>query len=84
MGTSLIVIIPEGVETLYSASESGHSHNARSLSPLAGRTATMEMPLTSLDRVSKQPDMVAVPFDIGIADDGCAYVKKRQDGDTSG
>ena len=82
MGTSLIVIIPEGVETLYSASESGHNHGARSLSPLAGRTATMEMPLTSWDHVSKQPDMVAVPFDIGIADDGCAYVKKRQDGNT--
>ena len=30
VGTSLIVIIPEGVETLYSASEAGHSHNGRS------------------------------------------------------
>ncbi|MCJ1246043.1 hypothetical protein MMC30_003247 [Trapelia coarctata] len=30
VGTSLIVIIPEGVETLYSASESGHTHTRRS------------------------------------------------------
>ncbi|MCJ1398289.1 hypothetical protein MMC11_001486 [Xylographa trunciseda] len=30
VGTSLIVIIPEGVETLYSASESEHSHTRRS------------------------------------------------------
>ena len=32
VGTSLIVIIPEGVETLYSASESAHSHTKRHLS----------------------------------------------------
>ncbi|MCJ1417621.1 hypothetical protein MMC32_003965 [Xylographa parallela] len=30
VGTSLIVIIPEGVETLYSASEAEHSHTRRS------------------------------------------------------
>ena len=32
-GTSLIVIIPEGVETLYSASEVSHSHIRRQLPP---------------------------------------------------
>jgi len=32
VGTALIVIIPEGIETLYSAREVGHSHAARSLS----------------------------------------------------
>ncbi|KAI9827920.1 MAG: hypothetical protein M1819_006863 [Sarea resinae] len=31
VGTSLIVIIPEGVETLYSASEAGHAHKRREL-----------------------------------------------------
>jgi len=31
VGTSLIVIIPEGVETLYSASEAGHTHTRRSI-----------------------------------------------------
>jgi solute carrier family 39 (zinc transporter), member 9 len=31
VGTSLIVIIPEGVETLYSANNVGHGHKARSL-----------------------------------------------------
>lgn len=34
MGTSLIVIIPEGVDTLYTASGSSHSHQERSLSVL--------------------------------------------------
>ncbi|KAL8936260.1 MAG: hypothetical protein Q9216_005022, partial [Gyalolechia sp. 2 TL-2023] len=29
VGTSLIVIIPEGVETLYSASETSHTHIKR-------------------------------------------------------
>ncbi|KAI4719555.1 Zinc/iron permease [Aureobasidium sp. EXF-10727] len=34
VGTALIVIIPEGIETLYSAREiGGHTHAARSLSP---------------------------------------------------
>ncbi|KAK4503208.1 hypothetical protein PRZ48_006636 [Zasmidium cellare] len=32
VGTSLIVIIPEGVETLYTSSGSGHGHDKRSLS----------------------------------------------------
>jgi len=31
VGTSLIVIIPEGVETLYSASETGHTHARRGI-----------------------------------------------------
>lgn len=33
VGTALIVIIPEGVETLYEASEHGHGHAERSLHP---------------------------------------------------
>jgi zinc transporter 9 len=28
--------------------------------------------------------MVAVPFEIGVANDGCGYIKKRQDGDSAG
>jgi len=31
VGTSLIVIIPEGIEAVYSAGSTGHSHGARSL-----------------------------------------------------
>ena len=79
VGTSLIVIIPEGVETLYSAGESGHSHVGRSVSVLAPRSGYVDMPVGSLENVGKQPDMVAIPFDIGLTQDGCAYVKKRQD-----
>lgn len=37
VGTSLIVIIPEGIETVYSASGSSHGHNKRELSLGASR-----------------------------------------------
>ncbi|KAK5137901.1 hypothetical protein LTR08_006670 [Meristemomyces frigidus] len=37
VGTSLIVIIPEGVETLYSAGGSGHGHAERSLARVVAR-----------------------------------------------
>lgn len=37
VGTSLIVIIPEGIETLYSASGSSHSHAERSISAIGRR-----------------------------------------------
>jgi len=33
VGTSLIVIIPEGIETMYSAGSKAHSHSARSVQP---------------------------------------------------
>ena len=84
VGTSLIVIIPEGVETLYSASESGHIHAGRSVSVLAPRSPSMEVLARSLEHSSRPPNMVAVPLDIGVANDGCSYVKKRQDGDDAG
>lgn len=74
VGTSLIVIIPEGVETLYSASESSHSHVGRSLSALGPRAASVD-----IMGDFRNPQMVAIPLDTGIAADGCAYVKKRQD-----
>ncbi|MCJ1479870.1 hypothetical protein MMC06_000024 [Schaereria dolodes] len=48
VGTSLIVIIPEGVETLYSASDAPHAHSRRSLrtpsldtASLAGRSPSI-------------------------------------------
>ena len=66
------------METLYSAGESGHSHAVRSVSQVAPQTPVMDVLAGPLD-VSKQPHMVAVPFDIGVAQDGCGYVKKRQD-----
>ncbi|KAI4670150.1 uncharacterized protein J4E79_000431 [Alternaria viburni] len=33
VGTSLIVIIPEGIETMYSAGSKAHAHSARSVQP---------------------------------------------------
>lgn len=35
VGTSLIVIIPEGIETMYSAGSKTHSHSARSVQTLS-------------------------------------------------
>lgn len=47
VGTALIVIIPEGVETLYSAREVGHAHAARSILP-RGLTGLPELPTLAL------------------------------------
>lgn len=42
----------------------------------------MEELAGALANVGKQPDMVAIPLDIGIAQDGCGYVKKRDGEET--
>lgn len=46
VGTSLIVIIPEGIETLYSAGSEGHAHNTRGLRMGNGSPAVQQMGLT--------------------------------------
>ncbi|KAK6435965.1 hypothetical protein LTR95_007852 [Oleoguttula sp. CCFEE 5521] len=58
VGTALIVIIPEGVETLYSASQLGHAHSTRSLasSPVAGRQSTH--PATCLVTVRRSDESI--------------------------
>jgi len=43
VGTSLIVIIPEGIETVYSASGSSHDHNKRDLSLAASKRQVNHM-----------------------------------------
>jgi len=43
VGTSLIVIIPEGIETVYSASGSSHGHNKRDVSFEASRRRVHHM-----------------------------------------
>lgn len=43
VGTSLIVIIPEGIETVYSASGSSHGHDRRDLSLAASRRQVNHM-----------------------------------------
>ena len=50
IGTALIVIIPEGVETLYSATDSNrHAHGQRSL------------PISELQPVNPEPRMIRIP-----------------------
>lgn len=41
VGTALIVIIPEGVETLYKASEGTHSHGTRDVGMLGSKAVTL-------------------------------------------
>jgi zinc transporter 9 len=51
VGTALIVIIPEGIETLYSAREVGHTHAARSISvDLENQDGLADLTLVRLSR----------------------------------
>lgn len=60
VGTSLIVIIPEGVEAIASSSRGIHTHNARSLAPqpwFASRgVAGMLVPVVDESLGKRQPD----------------------------
>ncbi|KAF2852604.1 ZIP metal ion transporter-like protein [Plenodomus tracheiphilus IPT5] len=42
VGTSLIVIIPEGIETMYSAGSASHNHNTRSTQPVVPSVSTLQ------------------------------------------
>ncbi|KAL8816539.1 MAG: hypothetical protein Q9191_008312, partial [Dirinaria sp. TL-2023a] len=55
VGTALVVIIPEGVETLYSANEAAHSHERRSVfpAPIARQLEARKAPF--LDFNSNEP-----------------------------
>lgn len=66
VGTALIVIIPEGIETLYSSSGSSHSHGERSVAAHARRGLAVEIaPWVAVYDVGKRhasPESV----DIGV------------------
>ncbi|MCJ1352677.1 MAG: hypothetical protein MMC33_002661 [Icmadophila ericetorum] len=63
VGTSLIVIIPEGVETLYSADRvDSHSHARRQL-PLAGRDVILQQRSTLRRDASTPPDRRRSPVE---------------------
>lgn len=60
------MIIPEGVETLYSASETGHSHNARSHAHVT-RVAELEAIWPgSLKHDTWRRGVTALPIDVGV------------------
>jgi solute carrier family 39 (zinc transporter), member 9 len=77
VGTSLIVIIPEGIETLYSASGCSHSHAERWL-PRRGAIIQASHDSAGWTRE-------AVPVDVGLpADPGVGFVTGPDDGFSSG
>lgn len=65
VGTALVIIIPEGIETLYSASGSSHSHDERSVSGLSGRGVVRKADWT--EHISWRRDAWAEAPDIGVA-----------------
>lgn len=66
VGTALIVIIPEGIETLYSAGGSGHSHAERSLASLGRRNAILGDSAGVLGHNVQKRSALAAPLDIGV------------------
>ncbi|KAK3718162.1 hypothetical protein LTR37_005277 [Vermiconidia calcicola] len=74
VGTSLIVIIPEGIETLYSASGSSHSHHERAI---LRRTPQTDLFPGSFKHDIWRRDVTAIPLDIGL--DAVHCLNKRQE-----
>ena len=78
VGTALIVIIPEGVETLYSASGSSHSHGKRDVSLGTGTSGDSHAGglLATLRLDARRRDVTAVPVYTGAtSDEGAAHVE---------
>lgn len=73
VGTALIVIIPEGIETLYSAREVGHTHARRSLSvdpkTQDGLNTLTQLGLSSLESTGP-PEIYIRDTDLTGPDDG--------------
>ncbi|KAK5127846.1 hypothetical protein LTR85_004963 [Meristemomyces frigidus] len=81
VGTSLIVIIPEGVETLYSASGSSHSHAERSLARNARRAVPLVAFTGAREDVVWPRNAVAATVEVGIpADTDVGFVTGPDDG----
>lgn len=81
MGTSLIVIIPEGVETLYNTGESGHSHIERSSSVPMRRAAVPDILHLRFD----PRDTAPTPVDVGLpANTAVGFVTGPDDGFSAG
>ncbi|KAK3700574.1 hypothetical protein LTR37_015902 [Vermiconidia calcicola] len=78
VGTSLIVIIPEGIETLYSASGSSHSHHERAI---LRRTTQTDLFPGSFKHDIWRRDTTAIPLDIGL--DAAHCLNKRQESSDS-
>lgn len=77
VGTSLIVIIPEGIETMYSAGAVSHLHSTRSTQPIVPSVSSLQ---TGVKPPAKFPTWKrADPVNIDSPFDGTT---KSQNGDT--
>ncbi|KAK4546604.1 hypothetical protein LTR36_001821 [Oleoguttula mirabilis] len=81
VGTSLIVIIPEGVETLYSASGSSHSHAERSLHHLERSARPLEAFTGAAKHDVWRRDGAAGGLQVGVpADSNIGFATGPDDG----
>ncbi|KAK5174573.1 uncharacterized protein LTR77_001654 [Saxophila tyrrhenica] len=79
VGTSMIVIIPEGIETLYEASGSSHSHAERSIR-VATRSSVLTNPMPgAMEHNVWRQTATAMPNDLGLDGAGLNCMVKRQD-----
>ncbi|KAI6821936.1 Zinc/iron permease [Hortaea werneckii] len=81
VGTSLIVIIPEGIETLYSAGGKGHAHSERAaVSSLQGRAVETGDVVGAYHTVQPFPPIVARGDDDHQSDKNPGFVTGPDDG----
>lgn len=76
VGTSLVVIIPEGVETLYSAHGNNHAHKARAVAFTARSLNGLTLDLPGLEYSGK-----LTPRDLGIPPAVKIAIREAQDED---
>ncbi|KAI6858882.1 Zinc/iron permease [Hortaea werneckii] len=81
VGTSLIVIIPEGIETLYSAGGKGHAHSERAIvRSLQGRAVETGHVVSAYNSIQPFPAVVARADEGHPSDKDTGFVTGPDDG----
>ncbi|KAI7399184.1 Zinc/iron permease [Hortaea werneckii] len=81
VGTSLIVIIPEGIETLYSAGGKGHAHSERAVTrSLQGRAVETGHVVSAYNAIQTFPAVVARADEDHPSDKNPGFVTGPDDG----
>ncbi|KAI7344592.1 hypothetical protein KC320_g8759, partial [Hortaea werneckii] len=81
VGTSLIVIIPEGIETLYSAGGKGHAHSERAVRrSLQGRAVETGHVVSAYNGIQPFPAVVARADEDHPSDKNLGFVTGPDDG----
>ncbi|KAI7193334.1 hypothetical protein KC363_g2771 [Hortaea werneckii] len=81
VGTSLIVIIPEGIETLYSAGGKGHAHSERAVATsLQGRAVETGHVVSAYNGIQPYPAVVARADEEYPSDKNPGFVTGPDDG----